>query len=207
MTDRTGPLARGPRPRTRHDVRRAHGRADAARLRRRRDQGRGPRDRRLRPSLAAAEGRPGAGLRAAERGQALGRDRPAFDRGARPRAAAWPPRSTSSSSPSGPGRLEAWGLGLRRALRRQPRPGPDPGLRLRADRPVPRASRLRDRRRDGQRLRVHQRLAGDPAHLAAVRLRRLDRRDLGGHGHGDGAVPARARRRRATSSTSRSTSR
>ena len=106
-----------------------------------------------------------------------------------------------------PGRLEDWGLGYDVLSARQPRSRADPGVRLRADRPVPGAARLRHGRRDRQRLRVRQRLAGLAADLAAVRLRRLHRRAVGGLRDDDGAVQPRPAPAGATSSTWRSTSR
>src|ERR1700722_6611979 len=164
---------------TRHHVRRADRRPHAARLRRRRDQGRGPGHRRLRPALATAEGRPVARLRPAQRGQAVHRHRPAPRRRTRARPAAGRPgRRGGRVVPAGPpGGL---GPGLRPPVPRQPRPDPDPSLRLRADRPVPRAARLRHRGRDGQRLRLTQRLARVPAPMGtAMALYRRERTGAG----------------------------
>ena len=91
-----------------------------------------------------------------------------------------------------PGTLERWGLSPERAVRDQPPAGHHPGHRLRPDRPVRAARRLRlDRRGDGRHPLRHRR-----PRPAAVARRHLARRLARRH-----ATPASAPWSRCTSAT------
>ena len=159
-----------------HDCRSACGNP-ARRLRRGRHQDRDARHRRLDASLGAHEGRPFALVEGDRPQQATDHARTveAARTGTVPRAGArcrHPYRELQARH------LREMGAGLRRAVEDQSAPDHGAGLRLRSDRPVREARRLRHHRRKLLRDSVIHRLSRPAAHAARLSARRLGRRDV-----------------------------